>query len=59
MFEEESVTLHHTTFNKSSKKLLIEKFNFKNKIVAQKWNSGIDIQGIKHSKVMEFHESIR
>jgi hypothetical protein len=59
VFEEEFVTLHHVTFNKSSKKLLIEKVNLKNKKVVEKWNSEIDIQGVKPSKVMEFHEATR
>jgi hypothetical protein len=31
IFEEESLTLHHATFNKSSRKLVIEKINAKNK----------------------------
>jgi hypothetical protein len=35
VFEEESVTLHHVTFNKESKKLLIEKINLKNKKVVE------------------------
>jgi hypothetical protein len=46
-----------TTFNKESKKLLIEKINLKNKKVVEKWNSEIDLQGVKPSKVMQFHEA--
>jgi hypothetical protein len=59
IFEEESVTLHHMDFNKESKKLLIEKINLKNKKVVEKWNSEIDLQGVKPSKVMQFHEATR
>jgi hypothetical protein len=36
--------------------LLIEKVNLKNKKVSEKWKSEIDFQGVKPSKVMEFHE---
>jgi hypothetical protein len=30
IFEEESVTLHHTTYNRETKNLLLEKVNTKN-----------------------------
>jgi len=46
IFEEESVTLHHTAYHKSSKKLLIEKVNMKNKKVSEKWKLEIDFQGV-------------
>jgi hypothetical protein len=46
IFEEESVTLHHTAYNRSSKKLLIEKVNTKNKKVSEKWKSTIDFNGV-------------
>jgi hypothetical protein len=46
IFEEESVTLHHTTYNRASKKLLIEKVNTKNKKVSKKWKSTIDFDGV-------------
>jgi hypothetical protein len=36
IFEEDSVTLHHATYHKNSKKLLIEKVNLKNKKVSEK-----------------------
>jgi hypothetical protein len=48
--------LHHTTYNKNSKKLLIEKVNLKNKKASEKWKSEIDFQGVKPLKFMEFHE---
>jgi hypothetical protein len=57
VFEEEYVTLHHVAFNPSSKKLQIEKVNMKNKKVVEKWNSEIDIVGVKPSKVLEFHQA--
>jgi len=57
VFEEESVTFHHATFNKESKKLLIEKINLKNKKVVEKWNSKIDLQGLTPSKSMQFHKT--
>jgi hypothetical protein len=52
IFEEESVTLHHATYNKNSKKLLIEKVNLKNKKVSEKWKSEIDFQGVKPLKIV-------
>jgi hypothetical protein len=57
IFEEESLTLHHATFNKNSRKLVIEKVNSKNKKIQEKWNSKFDFQGVPPSKVMEFHEA--
>jgi hypothetical protein len=46
IFEEEFVTLHHVTYHKNSKKLLIEKVNMKNKKVVEKWKSEIDFHGV-------------
>jgi hypothetical protein len=57
VFEEESITLHHATFNKNSKKLQVDKVNLKNKKVVEKWNSKIDIEGVKPSKVFELHRA--
>jgi hypothetical protein len=37
--------------------LQIEKVNFKNKKVAKKCNSEINIVGVKPSKVLEFHHA--
>jgi hypothetical protein len=37
IFEEESITLHHTAYHKTSEKFLIEKVNMKNKKVSEKW----------------------
>jgi hypothetical protein len=42
ILEEEYDTLHHTTYDTNSRKLLIEKFNMKNKKVSEKWKSEID-----------------
>jgi hypothetical protein len=57
IFEEESLTLHRATFNKNSRKLVIEKVNSKNKKIQEKWNSKFDFQGVPPSKVIEFHEA--
>jgi hypothetical protein len=46
IFEEEYTTLQHTTYNRSSKKMLIEKVNKKNKKVSEKWKSTIDFNGV-------------
>jgi len=58
VFEEEYVTFNHVAFNKQSKKLLIEKINLKNKNFVEKWNSKIDLQRVRPSKFMQFHEAI-
>jgi len=44
VFEEEFVTLHHTTYNRN-KKLLIEKVKLRKKKVFEKWKSQIDFKG--------------
>jgi hypothetical protein len=59
IFEEDSLTLHHSTFNKNSIKLVIEKVNSKNNKIQEKWNSKFDFQGVPPYKVMEFHEATR
>jgi len=59
IFEEESITLHHVSYNKESKKLLIEKLNLKNKKVVEKWNFEIDLHGVLPSKIMQFHEATK
>jgi len=56
IFEEESVTLHHMAYNRSSKKLLIEKVNTKNKKLFEKWTSTIDFHGVTPSTIVQFHE---
>jgi hypothetical protein len=48
--------LHNTTYNKNSKKFLIQKVNMKNKKAYEKWKLEIDFQGVKPLKFMEFHE---
>jgi len=59
IFEEEYLTFHHATFNKNSKKLLIEKVNLKDKNVSGKWKSEINFHGVKPSKIVQFHEATR
>jgi hypothetical protein len=54
IFEEESVTLHHMTYHKNSKKLLIEKVNLKNKKVSEKWKSEINFHGFHPKKSYNF-----
>jgi hypothetical protein len=43
IFEEESVTLHHMTYNRETKKLLLEKVNTKNKRSSEKWKSSLTL----------------
>jgi hypothetical protein len=46
IFEEEYVTLHHTTYNHESKHLLLEKFNTKNKRSSERWKYSTDFDGV-------------
>jgi hypothetical protein len=59
IFEEDSLTLNHATFNKSSLKLVIEKTNAKNKKIQEKWNSNLDFNGVQPSKIIEIQEATR
>jgi hypothetical protein len=52
------LTLHHATFNKNSRKLVLEKVNAKNKNIQEKCNSKFDFKGVLPSKVVEFHDAI-
>jgi hypothetical protein len=45
IFEEEYVTFHHAIYNRESKKLLLEKFNTKNKKSSEIWKSSICFDG--------------
>jgi len=47
IFEEEYVTLHHTTYHNNAKKKFIEKVNLKNKRVSEKLKSEIDFHGVQ------------
>jgi hypothetical protein len=47
------------TYNRSSKKLLIEKVNMKNKKMSEKWKSEIDFHEVSPSKIVQFHEATR
>jgi hypothetical protein len=47
------------TYNRNSKKMLIEKVNMKNKKVSEKWKSEIDFHGVAPSKIVQFHEATR
>jgi hypothetical protein len=55
IFEEESVTLHHVTYNRETKKLLLEKVNTKNKKSSERWKYSIDLDGVAPSKIADFH----
>jgi predicted transcriptional regulator len=59
IFEEEIVTLHYADYNISSKNLLIEKVNMKNKKMYKKWKLDIDFNGVAPSKIVQFYETTR
>jgi hypothetical protein len=54
-FEEKSLTLHHTRYNKEAKKLQIKKINIKNKKVIEKWSSEVDVIGLGPSRIFKLH----
>jgi hypothetical protein len=58
VFEEKSLTLHNAQYNKEEKKLQIEKSHFKNKKVAQKWSSKVDILGVGPSGLLKLQITI-
>jgi hypothetical protein len=55
IFEEESGTLNHATYNRETKKLIIEKVNTKNKKSSERWKSSIDYDGVAPQKILDFH----
>jgi len=58
LFLEESLTLHNALFEKSSKKLVIEKIHAKNKKVQGKLCSELDLNGVPPSKIVHIHEAM-
>ena len=59
IFEEEFPTLHHATYNRETKNLLLEKVNTKNKKSSKQWKSSIDLDGVAPSKIADFHGATR
>jgi hypothetical protein len=49
--------LHSALFDKSSKKLVIEKIHAKNKKVQGKLSSELDLNGVPPSKIVHIHEA--
>jgi hypothetical protein len=58
IFEEEFSTLQHATYNRETKKLLLEKNNTKNKKSSEQWKYSIDLDGLSPSKIVGFHRAI-
>jgi len=56
LFEEEYLTLHSASFNKGSKKFVIEKIHEKIKNVQGKLSSELDLNGVPPSKIVQIHE---
>jgi len=59
IFEEESFTMHHVTYNCETKKLLLEKVNTKKKNSLERWKYSIDLDGVAPSKIVYFHGATR
>jgi hypothetical protein len=57
IFEEKYFILHYATFNKKSRKLVIEKSNAKNKNIQEKWNFVFEFYGVPPTKVIELHDA--
>jgi hypothetical protein len=49
------LTLHNAQYNKEEKKLQIEKVHIKNKKITQKWNSKVDVSGVRPSGLLKLH----
>jgi hypothetical protein len=58
VFEEESLTMHSAMFDKSSRKLVIERVKSKNKKVQGKLSSELDFNGVPPSRTIQIHEAI-
>lgn len=52
------MTLHHARYDKDSKWLYISRVNLKGKKVTEKWNSKIEIKGLKALSVLWIHQAI-
>ena len=53
--KDDSVTLHHASYQKYTRKLLLQRINIKGKQVIEKRGSKIDIKNANPSDVMELH----
>jgi hypothetical protein len=58
LFEEQSLTLHNSQYNKEEKKLQIEKVSVKNNKVIQKKSSEVDVSGVRPFGLLKLHFSI-
>lgn len=55
ILEDESDTLHHASYQKYSRKLLLQRVSVKGKWVIEKWGSKNEIKNANPSDVMELH----
>ena len=59
VFENESITLHHTSYEKESKKLSLQCISVKEKHLLEKWRLEIEIKNVNLKGVMELHRATR
>jgi hypothetical protein len=57
LFEQHSLTLHNTQYNKHERKLHIDKVSVKNRKVVHKSRSVVDVSGVGPSGLMKLHHS--
>lgn len=55
IFEDESITLHHSNYEKESKKLSLKCISVKGKHVVRMWGLEIEIKNDNPKVVMELH----
>lgn len=56
-FEDDSVTLHHSSYQKYTRQLLLQRVRVKGKQVTKKWSSVIEIKNANPNDVMELHQA--
>lgn len=56
VFEDDSITLHHSNYEKESRKISLQCVNVKGKHVVEKWGLEIEIKNSNPKGVMELHQ---
>lgn len=54
-FQDDSITMHHSNYQKDTRKLLLQRIYGKGKQVTKKWGSKIEIKNENPSDAMELH----
>jgi len=57
VFEDDTITLHHASYQKDSRKLSLQHVSFKGKHITKKWRLEIERKNANPSDVMELHRA--